>query len=89
MVHIDEFIQNLFFLASDEDPEVRKNVCRAIVMLLEVRLDRLVPQMNNIIDYMLQRTQVRWSECPLLCPADRLIFRIRTKEWRWRPASSG
>ena len=58
MVHIDEFIQNLFFLASDEDPEVRKNVCRAIVMLLEVRLDRLVPQMNNIIDYMLQRTQV-------------------------------
>jgi len=57
MLHIDEFIQNLFFLASDEDPEVRKNVCRAIVMLLEVRLDRLVPQMNNIIDYMLQRTQ--------------------------------
>ena len=58
MIHIDDFIQNLFFLASDEDPEVRKNVCRAIVMLLEVRLDRLVPQMNNIIDYMLQRTQV-------------------------------
>jgi len=57
MIHIDDFIQNLFFLASDEDPEVRKNVCRAIVMLLEVRLDRLVPQMNNIIDYMLQRTQ--------------------------------
>lgn len=57
MLHIDEFIQNLFYLANDEDPEVRKNVCRAIVMLLEVRLDRLVPQMNPIIDYMLQRTQ--------------------------------
>ena len=38
--------------------QVRKNVCRAIVMLLEVRIDRLVPQMNNIIDYMLLRTQV-------------------------------
>ena len=94
MLHIDEFIQvgprylwiceqllqNLFFLANDEDPEVRKNVCRAIVMLLEVgilnllllllllllhttpppqvRLDRLVPQMNPIIDYMLARTTV-------------------------------
>ena len=57
MIPIDEFIQNLFFLASDVDPEVRKNVCRAIVMLLEVRLDRLVPQMNDIINYMLQRTQ--------------------------------
>jgi len=57
MLHIDDFIQNLFFLAGDDDPEVRKNVCRAIVMLLEVRLDRLIPQMNNIIDYMLLRTQ--------------------------------
>lgn len=67
MIHIDEFIQNLFFLASDEDPEVRKNVCRAIVMLLEVRLDRLVPQMNNIIDYMLQRTQDQDEvRCPLI-----------------------
>ena len=57
MVHIDDFIQSLFFLANDTDPEVRKNICRAIVMLLEVRLDRLIPHMNSIIDYMLQRTQ--------------------------------
>ncbi len=57
MLHIDDFIQNLFFLANDDDPEVRKNICRAIVMLLEVRMDRLVPHMNIIIDYMLQRTQ--------------------------------
>lgn len=26
-------------------------------MLLEVRLDRLIPHMNNIIEYMLMRTQ--------------------------------
>ncbi|TKS84672.1 Transportin-1 Importin beta-2 [Collichthys lucidus] len=48
---------NLFALAADEEPEVRKNVCRALVMLLEVRLDRLLPHMHNIIEYMLQRTQ--------------------------------
>ena len=41
--------QNLFFLASDEDPEVRKNVCRALVMLVEVRMDRLIPQINHIV----------------------------------------
>lgn len=57
MLHIDDFIQNLFFLAQDNEPEVRKNICRAMVMLLEVRMDRLIPHMNNIIDYMLQRTQ--------------------------------
>nr|XP_012150199.1 PREDICTED: transportin-1 isoform X5 [Megachile rotundata] len=57
MIHIDSFLENLFHLASDNDPEVRKNVCRALVMLLEVRMDRLIPHMHNIIEYMLMRTQ--------------------------------
>ncbi|KAI8438824.1 hypothetical protein MSG28_011180, partial [Choristoneura fumiferana] len=48
---------NLFHLAADEDPDVRKNVCHALVLLLEVRLDRLIPQLPNIIEYMLVRTQ--------------------------------
>ncbi len=41
--------QNLFFLAKDEDTEVRKNVCRALVMLVEVRIDRLMPHIDQII----------------------------------------
>lgn len=43
-------LQNLFALATDDEPEVRKNVCRALVMLLEVRLDRLLPHMHNIVE---------------------------------------
>lgn len=42
--------QGLTLLASDDDPEVRKNVCRALVMLLEVRVDHLAPHMNDIIE---------------------------------------
>ena len=42
-------LQHLFALAVDDDPEVRKNVCRARVMLLEVRIDRLIPHMHSII----------------------------------------
>jgi len=57
MVHIDTFIENLFHLSNDEDHEVRKNVCRGLVMLLDVRMDRLMPHMNSIIEYMLVRTQ--------------------------------
>lgn len=57
MVHIDTFIENLFHLSSDEDHEVRKNVCRGLVMLLDVRMDRLMPHINSIIEYMLVRTQ--------------------------------
>ncbi|CAB1318827.1 unnamed protein product, partial [Coregonus sp. 'balchen'] len=54
---LDRPLNNLFALATDEEPEVRKNVCRALVMLLEVRMDRLLPHMHNLIEYMLQRTQ--------------------------------
>ncbi|KAH1022998.1 hypothetical protein HUJ04_012291 [Dendroctonus ponderosae] len=57
MFHIDTFLQNLFHVATDEDSEVRKNVCKALVMLLEVRMDRLISQIDNIIEYMLMRTQ--------------------------------
>ncbi|XP_067124632.1 transportin-1 isoform X3 [Centruroides vittatus] len=57
MLHIDAFLENLFHLASDEDQEVRKNVCRALVMLLEVRMDRLIPHIHSIIEYMLMRSQ--------------------------------
>ncbi|XP_052892869.1 transportin-1 isoform X2 [Anopheles moucheti] len=57
MVHIDTFIENLFHISSDDDREVRKNVCRGLVMLLEVRIDRLMPHMNSIIEYMLVQTQ--------------------------------
>ena len=42
--------QGLFSLANDEHVEVRKNVCHAIVMLQEVRMDKLKPQMSNIIE---------------------------------------
>lgn len=43
-------LQGLMHLAADDDAEVRKNVCRALVMLLDVRMDRLVPHMHNIIE---------------------------------------
>uniref|UniRef100_A0A8C3P2M6 Transportin-1 n=1 Tax=Cyanoderma ruficeps TaxID=181631 RepID=A0A8C3P2M6_9PASS len=59
MENIDTFIEHLFALAVDEDPEVRKNVCRALVMLLEVRIDRLIPHMYSIIQVSLDPTPVR------------------------------
>ncbi|CAB0031945.1 unnamed protein product [Trichogramma brassicae] len=57
MIHMDAFLENLFFLTSDDNPEVRKNICRALVMLLEVRMDKLLCYMHDIIEYMLLRTQ--------------------------------
>ncbi|CAG8612556.1 16942_t:CDS:2, partial [Acaulospora colombiana] len=55
--HIDEFVAALFKRATDENPEVRKNVCQALVMLLEVRPDKLMPEIGNVVEYMLYSTQ--------------------------------
>ncbi len=85
MLHIDDFVQSLFLLATDDDPEVRKHVCRALVMLLEVRLDRLAPHMDAIIDYMLQRTQdadegVSLEACEFwLSLADEPVCKVRVE----------
>jgi len=53
MPFIDDFIKGLFAIAEDKSSEVRKNVCKAIVMLVEVRIDKLTPYMDSIIQYML------------------------------------
>ena len=63
MVNIDAFIESLFVLANDEETEVRRNVCRALCMLLDVRMDRLLPHINSIIEVC---SRVDHSSCLLL-----------------------
>jgi len=57
MSNIDKFLENLFQLANDTDSDVRKHVCRALVMLVEVRIERLIPHMQQINEYMLLTSQ--------------------------------
>ena len=43
-------IQGLFEASGDDNADVRKNVCRALVMLLEVRATDLLQHMQPIIE---------------------------------------
>jgi transportin-1 len=56
-VQIDNFIACLFKRASDEDPSVRRHVCQALVLLLAARPEKLMPEMNNVAEYMLYSTK--------------------------------
>ncbi|KAG9221291.1 hypothetical protein CCMSSC00406_0010389 [Pleurotus cornucopiae] len=56
-VHIDAFIVALFKRASDEDPQVRRHVCQALVLLLAARPEKLMPEMTNVAEYMLYSTK--------------------------------
>ncbi len=39
----------MFSVAGDPDTDVRRHVCRALVMLLEARLEALLPHLSQII----------------------------------------
>ncbi|RKP25434.1 importin beta-2, partial [Syncephalis pseudoplumigaleata] len=55
--HVDDYLSSLFMLATDTHADVRKNVCHALVTMLEVRPETLSPHLGNIVDYMLHSTQ--------------------------------
>mmetsp|Transcript_74295 Transcript_74295/g.124000 ORF Transcript_74295/g.124000 Transcript_74295/m.124000 type:complete len:895 (+) Transcript_74295:39-2723(+) len=54
--NMPQFLHGLSELKGDPSAEVRKRVCQALVMLLEVQLEMLMPNMSDIIQYMLQAT---------------------------------
>ncbi len=49
--------QGIFFLANDPSPDVRKRVCHAFVMLVEIRVDYLIPFIRNVVQFMLHSMQ--------------------------------
>jgi len=55
--HINDFLRALFKLAEDESPEVRRYVCRGLVMIQEFNIEQLEPSMNDLVRYMLKQTQ--------------------------------
>jgi transportin-1 len=53
----DMFLQLLFSRAMDQSQELRKAVCFCIVKLLEYRPEKLEPQLEQVIKYMILCTQ--------------------------------
>lgn len=49
----------LFASAHDTHSGVRKAVCAGLVQMLQLQPERLAPHMEQIIEYMLESTQVR------------------------------
>lgn len=52
LVHVDLLIESLFRLGNDADTGVRREVCRALVHLVDIRPDKIAPHMQGIVDYM-------------------------------------
>lgn len=57
MTNLEPFLTALYARANDNAPPVRKQVCQALVMLLEVRPDQLLPSLDAVVNFMLFCTQ--------------------------------
>ncbi|KAI9849153.1 MAG: hypothetical protein M1837_005383 [Sclerophora amabilis] len=62
LVGLDALLNNLFALASDPNATVRRNVCRAFVLIIDIRPDKIAPHMAGLVDYMI--TQQRNTDDP-------------------------
>ncbi|KAF2735706.1 transportin-2 [Polyplosphaeria fusca] len=66
ITNIDDLMQQLFRLASDENDEVRKHVCRAFIHIADVAPEKIVPHMDGLVDYMiLQQRSVENADLAL------------------------
>jgi hypothetical protein len=51
--HLDTYLHSLLTIASEPDLRVRQEVCRSFVMLLDHVTTRLLPYMDQLIEYMI------------------------------------
>uniref|UniRef100_A0A0K0EL49 Transportin-1 n=1 Tax=Strongyloides stercoralis TaxID=6248 RepID=A0A0K0EL49_STRER len=53
----DEFIVEVFQLANDNDNDVIKELCKCLTLICETFFDKIVPQLDNIMKFMIHKTQ--------------------------------
>ncbi|KAG9250408.1 armadillo-type protein [Emericellopsis atlantica] len=78
---IDDLLQHLFTLATDDNSEVRRQVCRAFVNLVETRADKLQPHVGGLVDYIL--SQQKSDDEELACEAAEFWLAVGEHENLW------
>ncbi|EFX01344.1 importin beta-2 [Grosmannia clavigera kw1407] len=83
LVNIDALLQRLFALAPDPSFDVRRQVCRAFVYLVETRADKLQPHLAGLVDYIITQQKDEEDE-DLACQAAEFWLSAGEHESFWR-----
>ncbi|KAG9239211.1 putative importin subunit beta-2 [Amylocarpus encephaloides] len=68
LVSLDNLLIRLFQLATDDSSDVRRQVCRAFVQIVEIRPDKILPHIGGLVDYMITQ-QRKIEDEDLACDA--------------------
>jgi HEAT repeat protein len=79
---IDDLLQHLFYLSNDTSTDVRRQVCRAFVLLVETRPDKLLPHISGLVDYIISQQKMEDDE-DLACEAAEFWLAVGEHENLW------
>ncbi|CAI4212955.1 unnamed protein product [Parascedosporium putredinis] len=79
---IDDLLQHLFFLATDDNTDVRRQVCKAFVQLVDARPDKLEPHISGLVDYIL--TQQKSDDPDLALEASEFWLAVGEHDHLWK-----
>jgi transportin-1 len=83
LVNLDDLLNRLFQLANDPSSDVRRQVCRAFVQIVEVRPDKILPHIGGLVDYMIAQ-QRKIDEEELACDAAEFWLTVGEHDELWR-----
>ena len=84
LVNLDDLLNRLFSLASDPSVDVRRQVCRAFVQIVEIRPDKILPHIGGLVDYMIaQQRNVKEDE-DLACDAAEFWLTVGEHHELWK-----
>ncbi|PSR97154.1 armadillo-type protein [Coniella lustricola] len=79
---IDDLLQALFTLSNDADTDVRRQVCRCFVQLVDTRPDKLTPHIAGLVDYIISQQKCEDEE--LACEAAEFWLTVGEHENLWQ-----
>jgi HEAT repeat protein len=83
LVSLDDLLNRLFQLANDSSSDVRRQVCRAFVQIVEIRPDKILPHISGLVDYMIAQ-QRKIEDEELACDAAEFWLTVGEHSELWK-----
>ena len=83
LVSLDDLLNRLFQLANDTSSDVRRQVCRAFVQIVEIRPDKILPHISGLVDYMIAQ-QRKIDDEELACDAAEFWLTVGEHDELWK-----
>lgn len=83
LVNLDTLLNCLFQLANDPSSDVRRQVCRAFVQIVEIRPDKILPHIEGLVDYMIAQ-QRKIEDEELACDAAEFWLTVGEHNELWQ-----